>query len=88
MHIWVVYVHMYTKYEVSMLRTWARKGVCRQHQQLHMTDKACLYKALWLINQMSQKLKWIQVNYWHIYDKKIHMICTDLKAKDNNLNIH
>ena len=56
---------MYTKYEVSMSNPVPGER-CAQMTMMLMpmtptstptTDKAWLYKALWLINQMSQKLK-------------------------------
>ena len=57
-HKWGTYVQMYTKYEVSMSNPVA--GGCAQTMPTMSpmpttTDKAWLYKALWLINQMSQK---------------------------------
>ena len=53
---------MCTKYEVSMSNHVPRGGVHRRQcrcrcrmMPMMMTDKASLYKALRLINQMSQK---------------------------------
>ena len=58
MHILQAWRHIHTTNEVSMTnpvpQAVARRGVHRQHRQ-HTTDKACLYKALWLINQIIQK---------------------------------
>ena len=46
---------MYAKYDVSMSNHVPWGGLHRQGCRRTMTDKAWLYKALWLINQMSQK---------------------------------
>ena len=60
MHVWETYVHRYTIYEVSMSNPVevctdndndANDTGCKRRQTMH----DCIYKALWLINQLSQK---------------------------------
>ena len=65
LNIWCAYmeayVYMCTKYEVSMSNPVARGGVHRWRKQWYqrwwrMMDNTWLNKALWFINEMSQKL--------------------------------
>ena len=90
---------IHTKYEVSMYNPVARRGVYKwqwcQHQQWHTTDKAWLYKALWLKKQMSQKttiltikVQWkvAQTGYFATICKLINWAynCTEFKHKCYN----
>ena len=55
------YVHMYAKYEVSMSNPVPGGGVYRWHQQRWCQCQWGQTKALWLINQMSQKVWYLRL---------------------------
>ena len=66
--MWGTQVHKCTKCEASMFKHVAKRGVHKQYQWWwqrcrgrHMTDKAWLYKAPWLINQNEPKTHFTEV---------------------------
>ena len=69
------YVHMYTKYEVSMSNPVPRE-VCTDDDDANdkganEDEQSMIVKALWLINQMSQKLFSLKIQSMY----RVHVCC-------------
>ena len=62
MHILEIYGYIHTKYEVSMSNPVDSRGVHRRHRTTtHDRQSMIIYKPLWLMIQMSQKVDRLQL---------------------------